>query len=972
MGSTPTQQIKADLNGTGTLVDISSYVDFDKGINALVGRTDWTAATPRPGSLTFDLDNRDGRFTPGNTATYTVGMVNGCEVEWTVGDTTGGTIADLFERADADLFGSTADDANVSKVWGEIAASGSHTWSIVSGAAGVTAGTASNGIAYLGTGYANYTVTATLAAVHGTTGSRSCGLVFRLTDTDNHWRVRASTSSAVWLIERVVSGAVTVVYTSAVAPTAGDVVSAAVSGTALNVTVNGTPLTSTITMAHHLGSAYVGFLGMGASSDTTSKWSDIEITGVPYTRVRTYRAGTPELSFGGGVAGQTTVTVPCLDAIGDLAKHQMRQMVDEVAFGVRPAAYWPLNDSGAGVQPQGADISGHAESALIAHGNYELLSWANGVGPRTDGRAALSVNPSATSGPATTDVWLEPAAALGVAGATHEWETTDTSLATPASAAGMSVWFAVRDIYGATSTTANDYDGPYVFIARLGWAHIMWRIPDRRIVIAWPDYAGVNPLTFPTSPALAVGATHHVAIVATENPTTSGVGVWIDGVYYDMMTTSDVTAPSLAPPEISLAGGLSVSPTVAGSDPTVYGLSGTIACCSVYDADATTVALTFPDFTVLDPTEFYAVGMTGPQETSDLRFTRLGSFMQRSDLAFVAKGTPQTTLIDMQDTGRQSMLAAMCDALRLDDANLDCRTIAGVNTVRAWLRSENRAAVPAVSIDVDADGQGVPVLSYDSSGVATTVTVRGFSSTVTWLDSDAPERWQGTSATLTCATDSVDDLRALAQYRALLGRTDVLVPTKVTVDAVTSSADLTTTLLELRPLQRVELTGLPSSVIGYSETDVIVTGITERHSLGRSLVELTLMPDLDLLRTVEGEARVGSLSEFTFDGVRYYPQIWGDISGIGIDASQTTIYYADLNGSDFLGTDSAIYPMALTIDSEDFTITAAAAPVVSSLTTQAFTVTRGVNGTTAASHTGLQVGPQPWVLPEMLDYVTMF
>lgn len=89
MGSTPTQKIEADLNGNGTLVDLTAsisawqvnlnypngVVDMRAGVKHFRGRTDWTQADQLPGTLTFTVDNSSGRFTPGAGSNgYTVGL----------------------------------------------------------------------------------------------------------------------------------------------------------------------------------------------------------------------------------------------------------------------------------------------------------------------------------------------------------------------------------------------------------------------------------------------------------------------------------------------------------------------------------------------------------------------------------------------------------------------------------------------------------------------------------------------------------------------------------------------------------------------------------------------------------------------------------------------------------------------------------------------------------------------------------
>lgn len=93
-GVTVAHKIEIDLNGTGTLVDVTAYVDQSIGLKYTTGRTDWTQAEPAPGVLTLTFDNRLGQFTPGNTTAtgspYVIGMRPGLIVKWTVtGDSSG-------------------------------------------------------------------------------------------------------------------------------------------------------------------------------------------------------------------------------------------------------------------------------------------------------------------------------------------------------------------------------------------------------------------------------------------------------------------------------------------------------------------------------------------------------------------------------------------------------------------------------------------------------------------------------------------------------------------------------------------------------------------------------------------------------------------------------------------------------------------------------------------------------------------
>lgn len=84
MGTTPTQQIQAGVNGTGTLVDITAYV-LPGSLSHTYGRTNWQSQVQPAGSISFTLDNPDGRFTPGATTTYAVGLVRNMRIRWTCG-----------------------------------------------------------------------------------------------------------------------------------------------------------------------------------------------------------------------------------------------------------------------------------------------------------------------------------------------------------------------------------------------------------------------------------------------------------------------------------------------------------------------------------------------------------------------------------------------------------------------------------------------------------------------------------------------------------------------------------------------------------------------------------------------------------------------------------------------------------------------------------------------------------------------
>jgi hypothetical protein len=851
--------IRADLNGTGELVDITSFVSEVDGLRHSWGRTDWTSPEPAPGSLSFTLDNSDGRFTPGNTAVYSSGLVVGVLVEWVLTDEAVApvTVIDNFDRVNEGypLSSSVASDGFSWQTWG-----GTGTWIVQLGAAVAFAGGAEK-VASIPITATDGVVTGTLATIHGTLATRKTGLAFRIVDDLNYYRIRASNAADVWLVESVVAGVVTVLLTSAIPAAAGDVVRAELSGSTLTAFVNGVALGAPIVMASHLSATSAGLYGNAA--DLTSSWGRFSVvTGNPAANTRTLRFRTlaPELRFGLGVPGGSTVSVTCRDALAVLAGRKMRQMVDEVAFSEQPVAYWPISESDSGATARAMDISGNAETPLIPTGDTALMSWANGIGPRTDGRAALSLQPDATAGVVasadTPGLVLERT--LGTSGTEAQWYSEDY-INEEVRGFGFSFWFSVRDIYGPTVGGGAATDGPYVFLARVGNVSVWWRVADRKIILS-----GINNL-FPlvmtaqaSIPACDVGTVNHVFVNVNDQVGVSLAGtcstqLWVNGV----ASTTVMSGPkgtSSVPPAVQIAGdhgGVSIGTGTT----TQYGLSGTVACMSVYadvEASALVAAGVIPDF--------YPVGASGPDELADARFLRIGGWLRRNEIAFASVGTPAESLIGPHDTGNLTMLQAMCAVLRIEESALDTLTIDGIDTVRAFMSSEHRGSA-ALSVSVDSDGAGVPELSFDPSGVAVRVEAKGFTRSVTWEDSAAPDRWHNTSASVTAATDDVGDLRALAQFRSLLGRVTALAPSRVAVDARSSVADLTAELFDLHPMVRVSVTGMPADVVGYDEVDCILIGAVEQHSQGRVTFTLQLTPDLPYIEGIVEEARCSDIPD---------------------------------------------------------------------------------------------------------------
>jgi hypothetical protein len=216
----------------------------------------------------------------------------------------------------------------------------------------------------------------------------------------------------------------------------------------------------------------------------------------------------------------------------------------------------------------------------------------------------------------------------------------------------------------------------------------------------------------------------------------------------------------------------------------------------------------------------------------------------------------------------------------------------------------------------------------------------------------AGAKYADTSATVSTALQSPIDLLLLAQYRTLRGRATSITPTKITVNATTSKANLTATLLSLTPGARITVSNLPSTVLGFTTIDCFLSGVSEKHDLDGASFDLILVPlgdaPADYLDTTERRA-----VEQVSTGA---PNVLPFVDSTGFDAVTTTFTWVGYpaTGAD-LSQNSADYPLYIRVASEVIKLTTAAGaptlrgagPYYNQTVTGAV---RGQDGTTAAIH----------------------
>lgn len=760
------------------------------------------------------------------------------------------------------------------------------------------------------------------------------------------------------------------------------------------------------------------------------------------SRVRRFYVTSSDLSFDVGVSGQSTVTLSCRDALGLLQERDMQALVREATLAGKPVAYWPCDES---PSPTGdtvfRDISGNGQPGLRpftkevgaapVYGVESGFMDSGGRGPRTDGAGAPVLNktgapiattsaPGHRAGARNTLNWRpsegyvpglnrnvtipDRAAPYVWTGAPPAPNSVTYAMSGWLDSSGnsydyvVSFWFSIDDVYGGTSSTALNTDGPYVMLATVNveggdfaeWC-IMYRIPDRKILIGQPtDLQPLSGSTYSVSP----GDVHHLAITVQhkENvysggsyvPIAAPVKGYLDGV---ALNTGSVSLGAVAYPiGVTLGTHVIANPKLTGADQTIYALSGSISNVSLHPPSEVTGSGVWSR-----AAEVWQTGSTGPVEATDTRFSRVGVLAQRSlpvTLAWSPQGTDQAGLLGPHNTTGKDALTVLCETLSSEEASLDTIYTGGVDTVRAWLDSTQRTLTPALTVHAQDDGSGAPDLGFDLSGVVATAEARGWNQSAVWSDTAAAKQWTGSSASMVSAMVSASDLLYLAQYRTVKGRASRISPTRVVVNAAGSTANLTSALLALYPGATVRINGLPSDKIGYSSIDCILIGVTERHGLGVNEFELTLIPRIseayfDPELGTEGpwrflEAPTWRVNEYdgllcTSGTTGIFFGLFGSTTAGSLSNSATTGYIVSNRArpgnfgtpgivTTFISQNADDYPMYVKVDSEIIYLpNPAGAPTSTTVNggqcwyQQLTGMVRGQQGTTAVSHSAINV-----------------
>lgn len=295
-----------------------------------------------------------------------------------------------------------------------------------------------------------------------------------------------------------------------------------------------------------------------------------------------------------------------------------------------------------------------------------------------------------------------------------------------------------------------------------------------------------------------------------------------------------------------------------------------------------------------------------------------------------------TAPLGAADTEGQSALDAFNDVVRTEQGYMWIETtgtlLSPVSKLKIRARERPDAVDAAHTFSVS-EILNAPDFSTTIENMVATATARGpvASATVTDL-SLIPYVGSASDSKTVLLRDSID-LTAWAQDRLLRGAATGIRLPQVTLDALAINrwADVSA----LKVGDRIRITGLPSQQLGVSYIDGWLVGGSY------SLAYPSLHGDDQMLFTFYMQPVLPATA--VYDTNRY--MAGGDLTlSSTINSSVTSISVAT-TGATFTTSGSDL-PLNIIIDGEEMTVTAC-----TSATPQVMTVTRGQNGTTAASHT---------------------
>lgn len=309
-------------------------------------------------------------------------------------------------------------------------------------------------------------------------------------------------------------------------------------------------------------------------------------------------------------------------------------------------------------------------------------------------------------------------------------------------------------------------------------------------------------------------------------------------------------------------------------------------------------------------------------------------------LAAIASTTPEITF-DTLPTLSPALLGPLVESSgsALDEINRFVRGEQGyvytattgsltAPTQKVTLRSRDRTTTALYTFGVESESSGSTEFVRDVTNLLSRVTVAGTDVTVTYSDSTLAARAGSSNASEDIPLFDYTDVFTWATDRTVRGANVNLRAASFTVDAFTTPTNRAADLLAFVPGDRIQVTGLPSTQLGFSTWDGWLLGVDETHTLNSHEFTMYLSPALPT-------PGIYDTNYWMADGAL-------TLSSSIASAGATSMSVATTGPK----LETSAVPYDLLVDSERVTVTAC-----TGATPQVATITRGVGGTTATTHT---------------------
>lgn len=597
-----------------------------------------------------------------------------------------------------------------------------------------------------------------------------------------------------------------------------------------------------------------------------------------------------EPTFPGGESAWAQVTITCDDMLGNAARHELASLDDAaVREGI---VTWPMSDATGSLVAVGSSPIGTAPYLNVDTSGGGAVAFGNTTSGIPDAPSAVAITTGASSGTPSMDA-VGPFPALsypaGVVGALGFWALCSSDvhgftvvLRYLSTLPGLATWSLKVQPAGASSFIAD----------------------------------GLGGTAIAASPLIDFSTPHYVSSYVTMGGTTAAVSytveVFVDGVSGG--TSSYTPSPAVPRPTIVQPAEMTMSSSVVGA---------------VGPGSVTTIARITHSIAPIND------GLLSNATAAD-RISALAATAPELELDTLP--TLSTAIYAGDDPGGDSTLDALNNVIRAEQGHIYTATTGTLTapTQKVKVRERDRPSTVTYSFNAETEASGATDFVRDITNMLATITVDGPITSAVYTDSSLTSRASAKNASESLPLRDYTDLYTWGTDRVARGANVVLRAASLTIDAFTTPTDRSSSLLALVPGDRIQITGLPSTQLGFSTSDGWLLGVDEHQSLTEHTFTLYLQPVL--LRPIILDTDVLTAG--------------GNLSLTSSITNSTTSISVTSSDGTLLSTAGGDYPQKFRLENEVITATA----VSGASSPQTMTATRAstdpITGlaTTAAAH----------------------